>query len=135
MELVEFVVDDIWLVAPVLSPLVLMYRALLVPRLTQEAQTDSKTGLLNAGYFNQRFAEAMENAQRLEQPLALVNQFVVYICLIEELHLREPHVLRRKMQIVQDVGPRHCLWVRRAFRFDARRVGARVSSHCRPLLL
>lgn len=61
-----------WLLAPALSPLVLMYRALLVPKLTQEAQTDSKTGLLNARYFNERFAEEVENARRSGRPLALI---------------------------------------------------------------
>ncbi|MCX6050673.1 MAG: diguanylate cyclase [Chloroflexi bacterium] len=61
-----------WLIIPALAPLVLMYRALLVPKLTQEAQTDSKTGLLNARYFNQRFAEELENARRLHEPLALL---------------------------------------------------------------
>ena len=61
-----------WLLMPALSPLVLMYRALLVPKLTQEAQTDSKTGLLNARYFNQRFSEELENARQLQQPLTLI---------------------------------------------------------------
>ncbi len=61
-----------WLIIPGLAPLVLMYRALLVPKLTQEAQTDSKTGLLNARYFTQRFVEELENARRLQEPLALI---------------------------------------------------------------
>ncbi len=61
-----------WLIVPALAPLGLMYRALLVPKLTQEARTDSKTGLLNVRYFSQRFAEEMENARRLQRPLALI---------------------------------------------------------------
>lgn len=61
-----------WLIIPALAPLVLMYRALLVPKLTQEAQTDGKTGLLNPRYFSQRFAEELENARRLQEPLALL---------------------------------------------------------------
>ena len=39
---------DPWLVVPALSPLVLIYRALTVPQLKKEAQTDGKTGLLTA---------------------------------------------------------------------------------------
>jgi diguanylate cyclase (GGDEF)-like protein len=61
-----------WLIAPALSPLVLMYRALRVPMLEQEAQTDSKTGLLNARYFNRRFEEEFARTRRFQHPLALI---------------------------------------------------------------
>lgn len=61
-----------WLIVPALSPLVLMYRALQVPVLEQEAQTDSKTGLLNMRYFNKRFEEEFARARRFNRPLALM---------------------------------------------------------------
>lgn len=61
-----------WLIVPVLSPIVLIYRALTVPQLKQEAQTDAKTGLLNARYFNKLFAEEFDRAQRFGRPLALI---------------------------------------------------------------
>lgn len=61
-----------WLILPALSPLVLMYRALLVPKLKQEAETDGKTGLLNARSFAGRFAEAVDQAAQLRRPLALI---------------------------------------------------------------
>jgi diguanylate cyclase (GGDEF)-like protein/putative nucleotidyltransferase with HDIG domain len=63
---------DPWLIAPGLAPLVMMYRALLVPKLRKEAQTDSKTGLFNARYFKETFAKELERAQRLERPLAFI---------------------------------------------------------------
>jgi len=40
-----------WLMALALSPLVLMYRALMIPQLEQEAHCDAKTGLWNARPF------------------------------------------------------------------------------------
>ena len=61
-----------WLIVPALSPLIVMYRLLLIPRLRQEAQIDSKTNLLNARYFGQRFEEALENARHLNQSLVLI---------------------------------------------------------------
>ncbi len=61
-----------WLIVPALSPLALIYRALTVPKLKQEAQTDAKTGLLNARHWNKLLAEYLERAGRLDQPLALI---------------------------------------------------------------
>ncbi|MDZ4718452.1 MAG: GGDEF domain-containing protein [Roseiflexaceae bacterium] len=61
-----------WLIVPALSPLVLMYRALKVPALQEEAQTDGKTGLLNARYFNRRYEEEFARAQRFNRPLAFL---------------------------------------------------------------
>ena len=61
-----------WLIVPALSPLALIYRALTVPQLKQEAQTDAKTGLLNARHWNRLLTEYLERASRLEQPLAVI---------------------------------------------------------------
>lgn len=61
-----------WLIFPALSPLVLMYQALMVPQLKQEAQTDGKTGLLNARYFSTLFHAEMERAKRFDRPVALI---------------------------------------------------------------
>jgi diguanylate cyclase (GGDEF)-like protein len=60
------------LVAPALSPLVMIYRALSVPQLKQQAHTDAKTGLHNAGHFKELFAEELERAQRFERPLSVI---------------------------------------------------------------
>jgi diguanylate cyclase (GGDEF)-like protein/putative nucleotidyltransferase with HDIG domain len=61
-----------FLIIPALLPLVLMYRALTIPALKQQAQTDSKTGLLNARHFAEVFAEEIERARRTRRPLAVV---------------------------------------------------------------
>jgi diguanylate cyclase (GGDEF)-like protein len=61
-----------WLIVPALAPLLLIYRALTIPLLKQEAQTDAKTGLLNARYFSKLFEAELERAQRFNRPLAFI---------------------------------------------------------------
>jgi diguanylate cyclase (GGDEF)-like protein/putative nucleotidyltransferase with HDIG domain len=61
-----------WLSLPALSPLVLIYRALMVPQLKKEAQTDDKTGLWNARHFVKLFTTEMERARRFDRPLAII---------------------------------------------------------------
>lgn len=61
-----------FLIVPALLPLVLMYRALLIPALKQQAQTDGKTGLLNARHFAEVFAEELERSRRTHRPLAVI---------------------------------------------------------------
>jgi diguanylate cyclase (GGDEF)-like protein len=61
-----------WLLLLVLSPLGLIYRALMIPALKKEAQTDAKTGLWNARHFSNVFTTEMDRAKRFERPLALI---------------------------------------------------------------
>jgi diguanylate cyclase (GGDEF)-like protein/putative nucleotidyltransferase with HDIG domain len=61
-----------WLILPALAPLVLMYRALMIPQLKQEARTDAKTGLLNAHYFIKEFDAELERAKRFSRPLTVI---------------------------------------------------------------
>ena len=61
-----------WLILPALSPLVLIYRALMVPQLEKEANTDAKTSLWNTRHFNQLFAAEMERAWRFNRPLSVI---------------------------------------------------------------
>ncbi len=61
-----------FLIVPALLPLVLMYRALLIPALKQQAQTDGKTGLLNSRHFAEVFAEELERTRRARRPLAMI---------------------------------------------------------------
>lgn len=61
-----------WLILPALSPLGLMYRALQVPQLKEEARTDSKTGLWNARHFNTLFNAELERATRFNRPVAFI---------------------------------------------------------------
>lgn len=53
-------------------PLVLIFQALHVPNLIEQATTDSKTGLANMRYFDEAFARLLERAQRSSQPLSLL---------------------------------------------------------------
>jgi diguanylate cyclase (GGDEF)-like protein len=63
---------DPWLIFPALSTLVLMIEALRIPQLKQDAQTDVKTGLLNAKYFNKLFTAELEQALRYKRQLSLI---------------------------------------------------------------
>jgi GGDEF domain-containing protein len=72
-----YVVAVLWtlnpiLILPALAPLLLVYRAIQVPKLAKEAQTDPKTGLYNPRRFNELFAVELERAARFNRPLAVV---------------------------------------------------------------
>lgn len=72
-----YIVAVLWklhyvLILPAISPLVLMYRALRIPQLKKEAQTDAKTGLWNAHYLIKLFTNEIERAKRFERPLAVL---------------------------------------------------------------
>ncbi|MEO7908192.1 MAG: diguanylate cyclase [Roseiflexaceae bacterium] len=61
-----------FLIVAALLPLVLMYRALLIPALKHQARTDGKTGLLNARHFADVFAVELERTRRANRPLAVI---------------------------------------------------------------
>ncbi len=61
-----------WFILPVLSPFYLIYRALSVPSLKQQANIDAKTGLWNDRYFKDALEKELARAQRLNRPLSLV---------------------------------------------------------------
>ncbi len=61
-----------WFVLPALAPIAMMYQALMVPKLKQEAETDGKTGLTNARHFATLFASELDRAQRFDRPLAVI---------------------------------------------------------------
>lgn len=61
-----------WLIIPALSPLFLVYRALKIPQLQKQAQTDPKTGLFNATHFKREFQSELERARRYGRPLSVV---------------------------------------------------------------
>jgi len=61
-----------WLILPAVAPLMPIYQALMVPQLKKEAQTDPKTGLLNARRFAQMFQAELERAERFGRPLSLI---------------------------------------------------------------
>lgn len=61
-----------WLILPAVAPLVLLYRALTVPELQREAQTDEKTGLWNARHFDRLFTSELERSEDQQRPLTLI---------------------------------------------------------------
>ncbi len=77
MLVLGYVVAYLWLQSPWLSlmalmPLALISRALMVPQLKKEAQTDGKTGLANARHFAHLFAAELERALAFNRPLAVL---------------------------------------------------------------
>jgi diguanylate cyclase (GGDEF)-like protein len=61
-----------WALPIVLSPLVLIHRALAVPGLLEQARTDPKTGLFNYRHFTARLDEELTRAQRFGRPLSVL---------------------------------------------------------------
>lgn len=77
MAYLGYVVAVLWyinpvMILPMLGLMFLLQQALMIPRLQLEAQTDSKTGLLNVRYFNQHFDEWLERAKRQTRPLSVM---------------------------------------------------------------
>jgi diguanylate cyclase (GGDEF)-like protein len=71
------IVAILWGINPFLtvlaiSPLVLIHRALLVPRLRKEASTDSKTELWTARHFMQLYTAELKRASRFKRPLSFI---------------------------------------------------------------
>lgn len=84
MAYLGYVVAALWYVNPVmilpmLGLMFLLQQALMIPRLQLEAQTDSKTGLLNVRYFNQSFDEWLERAKRQNRPLSVMMADLDYL--------------------------------------------------------
>jgi len=84
MVYLGYVVAVLWYVNPVmilpmLGLMFLLQQALMIPRLQLEAQTDSKTGLLNVRYFNQHFDEWLERAKRQGRPLSVMMADLDYL--------------------------------------------------------
>jgi diguanylate cyclase (GGDEF)-like protein/putative nucleotidyltransferase with HDIG domain len=93
-----------WLIVPALFPLLLMYRALTVPKLKKEARTDEKTGLWNARHFTELAAKEIERAKRFDRPAALV---LADLDLLRDInntygHLAGDRVLESLGQIIRE---------------------------------
>jgi diguanylate cyclase (GGDEF)-like protein len=63
---------DAWALPLVLSPLLLIHRALAVPQLQAEARIDGKTGLANARHFGNELAAEVARAARFGRPLSVL---------------------------------------------------------------
>jgi len=55
-----------------LLPLYPIYSTLKVPALERKTETDSKTGLFNASYFEHALASELKRADRFDRPLTVV---------------------------------------------------------------
>ncbi len=104
-----YVVAVLWtlnpvLTVPALAPLLLMHRAIQVPKLAKEAHTDAKTGLWNMRHFNELFAAEIERAQRFARPLGVVMADLDLLRNINNTygHLAGDAVLTRIGQIIRD---------------------------------
>ena len=75
-----------WWIGLALLPLVLMYQALHVPQLKQDAETDSKTGLWNARYFTKAVTTSLAEAVRTNTPLAFIMADLDYLRTINNTH-------------------------------------------------
>ena len=99
----------IWLVNPATIMLIfvlayLLYTALRVPALQRQAETDPKTGLLNARHFTEKLKEELARAQRFGRPLTVV---MADLDLLREVnnkygHLAGDVVLKGVAQILKE---------------------------------
>ncbi|HZQ08666.1 MAG TPA: diguanylate cyclase [Anaerolineae bacterium] len=64
--------EGVWLIPLALAQLTLVYRAVQAIDLRRQAQTDTKTGLWNARYFNSLLAAEFNRAARFKRPMALM---------------------------------------------------------------
>lgn len=61
-----------WLIPVLVVAVFPLHRALLLPHFQQAARTDSKTGLLTAGFWREEADREVERARRLGEPLAVL---------------------------------------------------------------
>ena len=61
-----------WLIATLMITVFVLHRALLLPHFQQAARTDSKTGLLTAGFWREAAGRELERARRLADPLGVL---------------------------------------------------------------
>jgi diguanylate cyclase (GGDEF)-like protein len=67
-----FWVDNPWLIAAAVAPLVLIHRSLSIPALVEEARVDPKTGLFNARHFARQLRDELARATRFERPMSVI---------------------------------------------------------------
>lgn len=77
MVYLGYVVAILWfvnavMILPMFGVLVLIQKALMLPKLRHEAQTDSKTGLLNIRYFNRLVIEALGRAKQTGRTFSVI---------------------------------------------------------------
>jgi diguanylate cyclase (GGDEF)-like protein len=92
-----------WLFLPALTPIYLVYRALAVPRLKREVNTDSKTGLWNAEYYIKAVENELLRARRYGRPLTVVIADLDFLRNINNAfgHLAGDEVLKNVARILK----------------------------------
>ena len=81
--------ENPWLAALALAPLVLVHRTLALPKLEAEARQDPKTELFNARHFSGVLEEVLERAERTGRPVSLL---VADLDLLREINNRYGHL-------------------------------------------
>jgi diguanylate cyclase (GGDEF)-like protein len=61
-----------WLIAVLMITIFALHRALLLPHFQQAARTDSKTGLLTAGFWREAANRELERSRRLADPFGVL---------------------------------------------------------------
>ncbi|MGH3754729.1 MAG: diguanylate cyclase [Pseudonocardiaceae bacterium] len=61
-----------WLVTVLMITVIVLHRVLLIPHFQQAARTDSKTGLLTAGFWQEVADRELARARRLAEPLGVL---------------------------------------------------------------
>ncbi|MFN2495281.1 MAG: diguanylate cyclase [Pseudonocardiaceae bacterium] len=61
-----------WLVAVLMITVIALHRSFLLPHFQQAARTDSKTGLLTAGFWHEVAVKELERARRIALPVSLL---------------------------------------------------------------
>jgi diguanylate cyclase (GGDEF)-like protein len=72
VALAVMLVWEPWLIAVLMITVFALHRALLLPHFQQAARTDSKTGLLTAGFWREAAGREFERARRLADPLGVL---------------------------------------------------------------
>jgi diguanylate cyclase (GGDEF)-like protein len=81
--------ENPWLAALALAPLVLVQRTLALPKLEAEARQDPKTELFNARHFSDVLEQSLERAQRNSRPVSLL---VADLDLLREINNNYGHL-------------------------------------------
>lgn len=61
-----------WLIAVLMITVIALHRSLLLPHFQQAARTDSKTGLLTAGFWHEVARKELERAHQVAEPIGVL---------------------------------------------------------------
>jgi diguanylate cyclase (GGDEF)-like protein len=101
--------NEIFMMPLALAPLFLLYQTLKIPQLTQDAQLDAKTGLLNAKYFNRIVTTQFDEASHARRNFSFLMADIDLMRNINNTygHLAGDVVLAGIAKIIQQIIPDH----------------------------